>query len=161
MDHSTVTVESKNGRLQIRDQVLKAVSLKPFRNVFLMGENGARVEFTNSSGKPVGMIIPSEIDGVHNYVKRDPFVPTEAEMEMMTGEYSNDEAEVTLKVSVENGGLVIRRRPNTKIVLTPIFRNAFRSSLGTVRFDRAGDGHVLEMRVSDPRVWDLGFHRVQ
>jgi CubicO group peptidase (beta-lactamase class C family) len=160
-DHSTVTVESKDGHLQIRDQVLKAVSLNPFRKVFLMGENESRVEFTNGSGKPVGMIIPSEIDGVHNYLKREPFAPTQAEMERMTGEYSNDEAEVTLKVAVEDGGLVIRRRPNTKIVLTPIFRNAFSSSLGTIRFDRASDGHALEMRVSESRVWDMRFYRVQ
>ena len=157
VDHTTVTVESKDGRLKIRDQVLKAVSLSPLRKVFLIGENETRVEFTNAPGQPAGLIVPSEIDGAHSYFKRAPVTLTAAEMELLTGEYWNDEAEVALRVTVEDGGLVIRRRPNAKIALTPIGDLTFRSSLGNIWFDRTS----REMRVSDPRVWDLRFHRVK
>ena len=77
----------------------------------------------------------------------------------MAGEYISDEAEVTLKVAVENGRLVVHRRPDTTIALTPTYRDGFSSSLGSVRFIRNGEGRIVEMSIGEQRVWDLRLRR--
>jgi hypothetical protein len=56
---------------------------------------------------------------------------------------------------VENGQLLIRRRPGAVIELTPAYKDAFHSSLGIVRFLRDS----AEMSLSESRVWDLRFHK--
>jgi len=59
-------------------------------------------------------------------------------------------------VAVDRGRLVINRRPNTTIELTPTYKDAFTSSLGVVRFQRNA-GKTTGMSVSESRVWDLRF----
>ena len=71
--------------------------------------------------------------------------PSRADLDAMTGEYASDEAEVTLRVALEQDRLVIRRRPDAIIPLTPTYRDGFSSSLGSVRFIRDSGGHVIEM----------------
>ena len=46
------------------------------------------------------------------YEKVERWTPAPAELEAMTGEYASDEAEVTFRVALENGHLVIHRRPD-------------------------------------------------
>ena len=79
----------------------------------------------------------------------------------MTGEYTSDEAEVTLRVSLEQDRLVIHRRPDSKIELTPTYRDGFSSSLGSVRFIRDATGRAIEMSIGEQRVWDLRLRRVR
>jgi CubicO group peptidase (beta-lactamase class C family) len=101
------------------------------------------------------MRVPSEMDGGTWYQRVEKWTPTPAELAALTGEYTSDEAEVTLRVALDEGKLVIRRRPDTVIPLTPAYQNAFRSSLGTVRFLPG------ELSVSESRVWDLRFRKVK
>jgi hypothetical protein len=89
----------------------------------------------------------------------------------MTGEYASDEAEVTLKVTLEQSGLMIHRRTDTVIPLTPTYRDGFSASVGSgdgfsasvgsVRFMRDSGGHVTEMSIGYPRMWDLRLRRIQ
>jgi hypothetical protein len=102
----------------------------------------------------------SEVDEGNYYEKVEPVKPASAELEA-TGEYLSDEAEVTLKVSVDHGGLVIHRRPDTSIPLTPTYRDGFSSTLGSVRFIRNAEGRVVEMSIGEQRVWDLRLRRTQ
>jgi hypothetical protein len=101
------------------------------------------------------MRVPSEMDGGTWYQRVEKWTPTPAELAALAGEYTSDEAEVTLRVALDEGKLVIRRRPDTVIPLTPAYQNAFRSSLGTVRFLPG------ELSVSESRVWDLRFRKVK
>jgi CubicO group peptidase (beta-lactamase class C family) len=80
-------------------------------------------------------------------------VLTAAELAKYSGEYTNDEIETTLRVSLDGLHLVIRRRPSDEFVLDPIGRDTFKCSLGTIRF--LGN----ELSLHESRVWDLRFQR--
>lgn len=158
-DHETLLVEVKDGGLQIAHRAaLKPVSA----SVFIAGEDGPRAEFeTDSSGKVVRLRMATEVDEGNYYEKVERWKPVATELESMTGEYTSDEAEVTLRVSMEHGGLVIHRRPDTTIALTPTYRDGFSSSLGSVRFIRNPEGRVIEMSIGEQRVWDLRLQRAR
>src|SRR5262249_32155198 len=88
------------------------------------------------------------------------FTPSDADLRAYIGRYSSDEAETELDVELENGGLVIKRRPDTVLHARPTGKDAFAvPSLGTVTFLRAADGRVGEFSVKLDRVWDLRFQR--
>lgn len=88
------------------------------------------------------------------------FQPTPAQLEAFAGSYTSEEAETTFTAAVEGAALVLKRRPDTKIALTPTGEDTFSAgSLGTVRFYRSG-GRVTELGVSEDRVFDLRFRRV-
>lgn len=74
-----------------------------------------------------------------------------------TGEYSSDEAEVSITAVVNGESLVLRRRPDTAMNLTPLYADAFRSPMGFVRFHRDAAGRVTGFSVTQDRVWDLRF----
>ncbi len=103
----------------------------------------------------------NEIDGGIYYEKVEHWTPTATELEGMTGEYASDEAEVTFQVALEKDHLVIHRRPDSSIVLTPTYRDGFSSSIGSVRFLRDSAGRVTELSVGEQRVWDMRFRRVR
>ncbi|MCX6629673.1 MAG: serine hydrolase [Candidatus Solibacter sp.] len=106
------------------------------------------------------MRAPGEIDGGTWYERVEPWTPAPADLAALTGEYLSDEAEVTLRVALENARLVVHRRPNASIPLTPTYKDAFNSSLGVVRFLRDSYGAVTGLSVSESRVWDLRFRPV-
>jgi CubicO group peptidase (beta-lactamase class C family) len=75
------------------------------------------------------------------------------------GTYGSDEAETTLVAAVDGGALVLKRRPDGVIRLTPVYADAFRSSLGFVRFERSIGGQVNGLNVTQDRVWQMRFER--
>jgi CubicO group peptidase (beta-lactamase class C family) len=77
------------------------------------------------------------------------------------GVYSSDEAETVLRVVLENGKLVIRRRPNASFTLKPTAIDSFQCPLGSVRFLRDPAGNITALSLAGSRVWDLRFARVQ
>jgi CubicO group peptidase (beta-lactamase class C family) len=85
--------------------------------------------------------------------------PTAEQLAEFGGSYWSDEAEVALTASIENGALVLKRRPDAVIALTALDRDTFRGSLGTITFRRDASGKVNELSVKQDRVWDLRFHR--
>lgn len=157
-DHETVSVEVKDGRLQIdRRGALKPVSAY----VYNIGESGSQAVFERGgSGKVVRLRMATEVDEGNYYEKVERSTPSRADMQAMTGEYTNDEAETVLKVTLEGSGLVIHRRPDAKIALTPTYKDGFSSSLGSVRFIRDSQGRVTELSIGEQRVWDIRFKRV-
>ena len=96
------------------------------------------------------MRIPSEMDGGTWYEWVAPWTPAPADLASLAGEYSSVAA-------LEHGVLVIHRRPNDSIPLTPAYQDAFRSSMGVVRFLRDSSGKATELSVSESRVWDMRF----
>ena len=83
--------------------------------------------------------------------------PSSAQLAPVTGSYWSDEAETMLIAAVEEGSLVLRRRPAAVIKLTAIGPDKFRGSIGTVTFMRNASGAVDTLSVSQDRVWDLRF----
>jgi hypothetical protein len=85
--------------------------------------------------------------------------PTADQMKDLVGTYVSDEAETTLTVAMGDGGLVVKRRPDTTLKLTPIYADAFNApQLGLVIFRREG-GRITALSVVQDRVWDLRFAR--
>ncbi|MBA3270639.1 MAG: beta-lactamase family protein [Acidobacteria bacterium] len=95
---------------------------------------------------------------VESYEPTRAAVPTAAELQALAGVYSSAEAEITITVAVENSELVIKRRPDATIRLTPLYSDAFSGQIGTVIFRRAAK-RVTGLSVVQDRVWDLRFVR--
>jgi len=83
--------------------------------------------------------------------------PSSAQLEALTGSYWSEEAETMFVAAVDQGSLVLRRRPDAVIKLTAIGPDKFRGSIGTVTFMRNGSGAVDSFSVNQDRVWDLRF----
>jgi hypothetical protein len=65
-----------------------------------------------------------------------------------------------LTAAVDQGHLVVRRRPDTTIVLTPLYADAFDAKgLGTVIFHRDAAGRPVRFSVVEDRVWNMPFFR--
>ncbi|MEO5741761.1 MAG: serine hydrolase domain-containing protein [Vicinamibacterales bacterium] len=80
------------------------------------------------------------------------------DFDSLVGNYWSDEAETMLVVAVDQGALVLRRRPDTVIKLTPGERDYFSGSIGTIKFIRDGNGSaVVALSINQERVWDLRF----
>jgi CubicO group peptidase (beta-lactamase class C family) len=137
-DHSVITVRNQDGKLTIE------------------GRGGMRPEF-DERGR---LRIASEMDVVY-FEKVERANPMRAELEAMAGDYTSEEAEVTLAVRLEGDGLVIHRRPDSKFPLTPTYKDGFSSQLGSVRFMRDGAGKITEMSLGESRVWDLRLRRTR
>lgn len=83
--------------------------------------------------------------------------PTAAQLDALSGSYWSDEAETMLVAAVDRGQLVLRRRPDTVLPLTPRGVDTFTGSIGTVTFRRNSAGVVEALSVTQERVWDLRF----
>lgn len=75
------------------------------------------------------------------------------------GEYRSDEAEVTYRVTLEEGKLMLRI-PLGSFPLAPSYADAFLSPPGLVRFYRDGEGRVTHLGIGMGRVRDLRFARI-
>ncbi|MYA32971.1 MAG: beta-lactamase family protein [Gemmatimonadales bacterium] len=89
------------------------------------------------------------------------FEPTASDLAAYVGAYHSDEAEVTYWVEVEDGGLVLKDRYGDGPSLTPVYPDAFRQGGSTFIFRRDEAGRVTQASLSQGRVWDLRFERVQ
>jgi len=120
--------------------------------------NGARLAF-DGNGKGT---VTDEF-GTVEHLERLPRVnPPATELSAYEGVYASSEAEVELRATVENGQLVLKRRPATTIVLTPLYADAFSAPvLGTIVFHRDANQRPIEFVVSQERVWALRFGRTQ
>jgi len=105
--------------------------------------------------------VTDEMNNVDVYERVEPAHPDIRQLEALAGTYISDEIETSMRVAVEDGGLVIKRRPDTTIRLTPVYADAFSSrELSLVAFRRDASGRVTGFSVVEPRVWDLRFERV-
>jgi CubicO group peptidase (beta-lactamase class C family) len=116
---------------------------------------GQRWEFDAASGARV----VDALGTIDAYERVAAAKPTADQLRSLTGVYASDEAETVLAVAVSGGSLVIKRRPDITLPLTPVYADAFEApQLGLVVFRRDGD-RVVALSVSQDRVWDLRFIR--
>jgi CubicO group peptidase (beta-lactamase class C family) len=120
----------------------------------LVAENGTVLEWSGADRVTV-----SDAQGnVDTLVRTTAAAPGATQLAELAGAYVSDEAETTLVAAVDGNGLVLKRRPETVIRLTPIYPDAFTGSIGTVIFRREA-GRVVALSVVQDRVWDLRFTR--
>lgn len=134
-DHSTTAVEDANGTLTFNGRPV---------------EIGAR--FAGDT-----IFLPNPVYGEDVWLRVRPSVP--ANLSAFAGVYTSDEAETVLRVTVENGNLVMHRRPDAAFPLKPTYADAFDCPLAVVRFVRDANGKVVALSLADSRVWDLRFTR--
>jgi CubicO group peptidase (beta-lactamase class C family) len=108
-------------------------------------------------------VATDEFGTTERYVKVAPAKYADAQLAGFAGVYGSDEAEATLTAAVENHALVLKRRPDVTIALTPTYADAFTADhgLGTVIFHRDVNGRVSGLSVVQDRVWNLRFVRSQ
>lgn len=96
------------------------------------------------------------------YERVEPWKPAAAELKAFAGRYRSDEAETELNVAVSGAEVTLARRPDTKLAMRPVYKDAFRvEDLGLVRFRRDKAGRVVGLSVTTGRVWDLRFAKRQ
>ena len=83
--------------------------------------------------------------------------PSAEQLGALTGSYWSEEAETMFVAAIDQGSLVLRRRPDAVIKLTAIGPDKFRGSIGAVTFMRNASGAVDSFSVNQERVWDLRF----
>jgi hypothetical protein len=103
-----------------------------------------------------GVRVVDSYGSVTRYERVSTEAPSDSQLKSLVGSYRSDEAEVDLEIAVVDGNLVIKRRPNVMIALTPAYPDVFSGSIGVIRFHRAGD-RVTGFSVVQDRVWDLRF----
>jgi hypothetical protein len=80
----------------------------------------------------------------------------------LTGDYYSPDAETTFTVVVEDGRLLIRRRPASRLQLTPVAADQFSGGgFQSVRFIRDASGRVTQLSVRQDRVFDLRFDKAR
>src|SRR4029453_15962745 len=96
---------------------------------------------------------------VDAYARVPAATPAADQLRELAGTYLNDETETTLTAVVDGDTLVIKRRPDATLRLTPVYADAFTApQLGLAIFRRT-DGRVTALSVVQDRVWDLRFTR--
>jgi CubicO group peptidase (beta-lactamase class C family) len=94
------------------------------------------------------------------FEKVSPVEPSAAQLQELAGTYISTEAEAQMTAVVEDGALVLKRRPAVTTKLTPVYADAFTApGLGLVIFRRDAAGRVEALSLTQDRVWDLRFAR--
>lgn len=123
-----------------------------------------RTEFmTGPDGRPTGLRqMPASGDTIEFlYVGASAWAPNVTELAAFTGQYRSDEIHATWSARVEGRRLELSSRRGNKVLLTPVYKDAFSSAgLGTVWFSRDSRGQVDAMHVSAARMWNLTIPRV-
>jgi hypothetical protein len=134
---------------------LTAVSPTRFRS----GTSVAEIDVA-ADGRATRIRIVTADGGVGIYDRVEPATPTVLQLRDFEGTYRSDEAEATLRAAVEDGRLVIKRRPDRTLKLEPLYADAFDAGTALIRFIRDRKGAVTHMSVGSARAWDIRFERV-
>src|SRR5262249_19371453 len=109
-----------------------------------------------------GATAPAPFGRIEAFEKVERAHPTPADLAAYAGTYHSDEAEVDFTAAVENGRLVLKRRPDTTLALTPLYADAFSApQLGTIIFRRDAGTRPTAFDISQERVWKLTLRRVR
>lgn len=129
------------------------VPLSPTR---LVAADGALTFDFDAAGR---LRAADEFGIVDVYERVEPVKPTAAQLREFEGRYVSDEIEATFTLHVDGGRLVLRRRPDTAIALTPVYADAFSSPDFFVIFGRDASKRVTAFTLTQERVWNLRFAR--
>jgi CubicO group peptidase (beta-lactamase class C family) len=129
-------------------------------NRFVAGETVVEFEATPvADGRPAAVMNTAGADNVRLEPVPE-FDPAEAQLREYTGTYRSNEAEATYAVEIENGTFVLKDRWGQGRLLQPLYPDAFGGGGNTFIFRRDTSGQVVEMSLSQARVWDLRFQKV-
>ena len=149
-------------RLRVSAGVLREgpVELVPVAEGRFSVGGGARhyVFMPADSGRPT-LVVDSWEYTDERFEPVDEWLPSAEELAGFAGVHESDEAETVFTFSVEDGRLVLTRRPGNVTALNPVYEDAFQMPGGTLRFRRDADGEVSGLRLSVSRVFDMRFEK--
>jgi CubicO group peptidase (beta-lactamase class C family) len=123
-----------------------------------------RTEFiAGPDGRPSGLRqFPASGDTVDfRYAGAAVWAPNANDLAPFTGQYGSGEIRTMWTARVEGRRLQLSSRRGNKILLTPVYPDAFTSAgLGTVWFSRDSRGQVDAMHVSAARLWNITIPRL-
>ncbi|HSK81750.1 MAG TPA: serine hydrolase domain-containing protein [Thermoanaerobaculia bacterium] len=110
------------------------------------GTTGLRVLYSNGDAVPFERVAEG--------------VSTADQLAEYAGEYRSEEAEVTYRIVLEDGKLVVKGGPDISVALTPLYADGFKAGDEfIVRFTRNGNGKISGLTLSFDRVRALRFER--
>ncbi|MFO8174919.1 MAG: hypothetical protein R6T96_11595, partial [Longimicrobiales bacterium] len=137
--------------------------LAPLSETRFEAADGTVVEFgerSEAEGRPWATMNTPGAEGV-TLTPVPEFDPTAAQLTEYAGAFRSDEAEATFSVAVEGGSLVMKDRWGQAEVLEPLYPDAF-GSRGTIWiYRRNASGRITELSLSQSRVWDLRFKKLE
>jgi hypothetical protein len=129
---------------------------------FIASGGQVRWRFTPAAGGPA-RAVRSTADGEEQFVAETPWTPTAADLAKFAGDWWADEAGALFTVAVENDRfLVLKQRPDTRMVLRPLYRDHFAPVQGSGQvlwFTRDTGGRVTGMHIGMGRLRDMPFVR--
>jgi CubicO group peptidase (beta-lactamase class C family) len=150
--NTPLQITATDGKLRLGETELVPLGT----NLFQAAGSGRQLLFEPARSGNRGRLRSVTPDGdTLVYEPTGAFAPPAAQLAEFAGEYYSPDAEVTFNAVMENGALVLRRKPNTRIALTAIYTDAFQSQLGVIRFHRGANGQITELGISQGRVYDL------
>ncbi|MEO5817847.1 MAG: serine hydrolase domain-containing protein [Gemmatimonadaceae bacterium] len=87
--------------------------------------------------------------------------PAKLTLSDYTGRYVSDELDVELRIIVRDGKLMLLRRPEEYLGLTPSYLDSFASPIGSLRFSRDARGRASGFAIFSNRALDIRFKRVR
>jgi len=149
-------------KLFIRDGKLansRGGNLTPVtENIFLIGAGQTRIEVL--PGKPGKMRFISTIDTV-DFPRVDSANLDEKTMADYVGEYYSEETESKFTVLIKSGKLIVHRNPKTDYLLTPLYKDGFSFSAGTIYFERGKKNKIVNLKVFVGRARNVEFKKIK
>ena len=155
----TLTV-SADGRLRLGGNNGTVLIPRSEAEFELAGEEASRVVFDGpATGGRTGFEIRDEGGVIDAFEPVGLWEPSADDLEDFVGLYVSEDAQVSLRVSVEDGRLVLLHPVLGPAPLSPLYEDGFRGGPGVVRFRRLTGGLVHELSLAQARVYDLRFRK--
>jgi hypothetical protein len=161
-NEAVIRLEHRSGKLVLLEGRRERELVPVGRRRFLTADAGAFVFESAAGSEPDRWLhVPESGDPPSTYGRAAPAAPPAEKLAEYAGRYYSPELNVAYTVSVEEGRLVMARRPMTSIVLAPTDADGFMSDNGSVqvRFRRGAEGRVEGLSLSSGRVIRLKFDK--
>jgi CubicO group peptidase (beta-lactamase class C family) len=150
-------LEVKEGTLHTgRGRLLLPLST----SLFQLADLEVKLDFITGPNGTTGLRVLHPNGDVVPYERAAEGASTTAQLAEYAGEYRSDEAEVTYRIVLEGGKLVVKGGPDISAPLIPLYADAFQAEdLFLVRFTRHGNGKISGLTLGFDRVRALRFER--
>ena len=143
----------------VNSPIHEGVILTPVtENIFLIGAGQTKIEVL--PGKPGTLRFISPIDTV-DFPKVDSANLDEKAMTDYVGEYYSEETQSTFTVLIKSGKLIVHRDPKADFILTPLYKDGFSSSAGTIYFERGKKNKIINLKVYVGRARNVEFKKIK
>jgi len=112
-----------------------------------------------AQGKPRRLLESYQEEKPEVFESVQAFAPSAAELAEDVGEYVSGEIDPVYRIILQDGKLSVTRLKHKPTMLEPSVRDAFSSSLGTIRFTRDANQHISGFVINSGRIRNFRFTR--